>query len=206
MEGLTYAQAIAALRQAYAEGKAGLQPIFMTTEGTALARPLTFEETIDTLVNAYESGDKTLLRSWNDTCTGIHAKAHSTQFKLVPCSPALITLPEDFNQKALSLPYQDTEGIELDKSKGKYDKRLTKTEYLNHAGWTAAIPDKALRQAFGNIVFTELKTEKALGFFVRPNTSQDELRSLLVGSINDDSSATGYPLRSKARFVRVNPT
>ena len=105
VRGRTYGQALAALRDAHARGEAGLQPQFVKPDGSSIARPLTFEETIDGIVNAYESGNKEPLTHWNNSCTGIAYQAGTTKFKIVPASQDLILLGQDFNQPFVSADY-----------------------------------------------------------------------------------------------------
>lgn len=201
----SYDKALAALRQSHAAGKAALQPTFTTPEGTVLARPLTFEEDLDARVNAWESGDRTILDTWNDTCSGIHYKAQSSLIKVIPLAEALITLPESFSQASVALPYEDSVGTELDVTKGKYNKPLTKREVLDHPAWCAVVQDKSLLKVFRDIVFKERET--AMGFYVRESPQKDELRALVCDYLNGGCYALDrYDLDYGARFVRVSPT
>lgn len=205
-QGRTYGKALAALREAYARGEAGLQPQFVKDDGSSVIRPLTFEETIDSIVNAYESGNTELLAHWNDTCTGIAYKAGTTEFKIIPVSQELILLHQDFSQLFVTADYGSQQGTELDKNKGKYNVPLTKTEVLEHDGWLEAVRDKSLLKAFRDIVFAERKTNVAMGFYVRGNPQQDQLRALAVYYLDSSSGAYGrLNLVDDARFVRVSP-
>ncbi len=200
----TYGKCLASLRDAYANGNAGLQPKFVQADGSSIVRPLTFEETIDAIVNAYESGNRELLTGWNDSCTGIAYKVNTTKFKIRPSSQDLILLGEDFRSPFVSADYAAQDGTELDKNKGKYDVQLTKPEVLKNPGWLTAVSDRALLKAFRDIVFAERETDIAMGFYLRNSPQQDELRALAVGSLSDDSGADdrddfGYD----ARFVRI---
>lgn len=202
----TYGKCLAALQDAYAEGKAGLQPLFVKVNGSSIARPLTFEETIDSIVNAYESGNQNLLDKWNDSCTGIANKSNSSKFKVVPVSRDLILLGKNFSSPFVSVDYAGQDGIELDNSKGKYNVPLTKPEVLKNPGWLAAVKDKSLLKAFRDIVFAERKTDTAMGYYVRDKPSQDELRALAVDLLYYDSDAySRYDLSDDSRFVRVSP-
>ncbi|MFH1316991.1 MAG: hypothetical protein ABII01_05725 [Candidatus Woesearchaeota archaeon] len=205
-KGSTYANGLVALRQAYADGKAGLQPLFVKSDGSSVVRPMTFEETIDAVVNAFESGNRELLDNWNDSCTGIAYKKGTSLFKVVPVSSDLILLNAQFAQAYVSVGYDTQEGVELDKNKGKYNVPLTKPEYLENPGWCAAVPDKALREAFGDIVFAERKTKAGMGFYVRDDPTEDLLRALAVNYLYSSSSAYDLNyLYLYARFVRGSP-
>ena len=118
--GGTYLQALAELYDQHAKGNADLQSQFARDDGTYVVRPLTFQETIEVIVESYESGDKTLLKGWYGSCTGVRLKEGTTKFKIVPTDKSLITFS--------SANYEDKEGIEVDSSKGKYDMPLTKSE------------------------------------------------------------------------------
>ena len=202
----TYGKCLAALRDAYAQGQAGLQPLFVKADGNSIVRPLTFEETIDAIVNAYESGNKELLTRWNGSCTGILYKAGTSRFKVVPVSRDLILLGEDFSSPFVSSDYNSQDGIELDKSKGKYDVQLTKPEVLKHNAWRAAISNASLRKAFRDIVFAERRTDTAMGFYTRDNPKQDQLRALAVYDLDSGSDANDRDdLDDNARLVRVSP-
>ena len=203
-KGNTYGKGLLALREAYANGMAGLQPQFVKSDGSSVVRPLNFEETIDAVVNAYESGKRDLLDDWNDSCTGVAYKKGSSKFKIVPVSRDLILLDPDFAQVYVSVGYDTQDGVELDKSKGKYNVSLTKSQVLVHPGWHAAVSDKALLKAFWDIVFAERKTDTSMGFYVSDNPTEDHLRALAVNYLDYGSSADGrYILYGNARFVRI---
>jgi hypothetical protein len=201
VEAGSYGLALVALREAYARGKAGLQPVF---EG--VVRPLSFEETIDCVVNAYESGDKRLLNRWNDSCTGVVHKNGSFKFKVVPVCRELVFLGGGFVQPFVSVDYDTYECVELDSSRGKYNVPLLKKDVLGNGGWLAALNgNKPLLRAFRDIVFSEFKVEKAMSFNVFQNMSQDVLRVLAVGDIYYHCNADDrrYLLYGITRFVRV---
>ena len=200
----TYGKCLAALHEAYAQGKAGLQPLFVKADRSSIVRPLTFEETIDAIVNAYESGNRKLIISWNDSCTGIVYNGNTTKFKVVPVSEELVLLDRDFNSLVVSTGYAGQEGVELDVSKGKYNQGLTKNEVLEHPGWTESVTDKALLKAFRDIVFRERGTNTAMGYHVSINPKQDHLRALAVTSLDGGSIAYDrLNFTNGARFVRV---
>ncbi len=205
----TYGSGLAALREAYSNGKAGLQPLFVQEDGSPIVRPLTFEETIDAIVNAYESGNRILLNNWNDSCTGIAYKANTSKFKVVPASKELILLGDKFKSPYVSVDYAAQEGTELDRTNGKYRVPLAKSEVLKNSGWRESVTDNALLKAFRDIVFAELKKNgrlEGMGFYPRENITADHLRALAVFDIDIDSSAYDrYGLNDDARFVRVSP-
>ena len=202
----TYGKCLAALHEAYAQGKAGLQPLFVKADGSSIVRPLTFEETIDAIVNAYESGNRELITHWNDSCTGIQYKGNTTKFKVVPVSKELVFLDHAFNSTVVSASYAEQDGVELDVSKGKYDEGLTKGEVLKNPGWNESVRDKALLRAFRDIVFNGRGTDTAMGYYVKVNPEQDHVRALAVCFlvVGSDAFVRNYRYFN-ARFVRVSP-
>ena len=182
----------------YAQGVAKLR--------TLGEQPKTFRENIEAKVIAYENGDKSLLRIWLDSCTGIAYKQKSTQFQIVSPSSELINIPAAFRRSFLPVNYDDIAGIELDSSNGKYNQGLTKDEVLDHPGWLAAVGDKALLKAYHGIIFKEFKKKKAMGFYVRQNTDEDQLRALFVFNLDSNSYAFGYNnLNYNGSFLRGSP-
>ncbi len=185
----TYAKGVAQLREAGQE------------------RPFTFRENIMARVEAYERGDKTLFNTWLDSCTGIVTKSESTLFQLVSPSPELIHTPSGFNDSFLPIDYDAVQGIVLDSSKGKYNQLLENRDILIHGGWLAAVEkDKALLKVYRDIMFKGFKRDKAMGFYVRQNTEEDELRALFVHDLNNYSNANGDGnLIYDGSFLRGSP-
>ena len=186
----TYANGVALLREAKQE------------------RPFTFRENILARVEAYERGDKSLFDTWLDSCTGVANKRNSTLFQLVSSSPELIHIPAGFSDLFLPVDYDTIKGIELDSSEGKYNQGLTKDEILDHPAWLLAVEgDAHLLKKHRDIVFAELKNPKTtMGFYVRQNTEEDELRALLVDILSDNSYADGGNyLNVSGSFLRGSP-
>jgi len=205
-EGANYGKGLVALREAYDKGRANLQPIFVKSDGTSIARPLTFEETIDAVVNAYESGNKGLLTVWNDSCTGIAYKAGTSKFRVVPVSRDLVLLDENFSLPFILVDYANQDGSELDMDRGKYNVPLTQDEALNHPGWLSSVTDRSLLKAFRDIIFAGKTNETAMGYYVRDGPQQDHLRMLEVDTLEERSGADDrYGFGSPARFVLVSP-
>jgi hypothetical protein len=176
---------------------------------------MTFEETIDARVNDYETLRNSdgsarteeerlrLFNLWLDSCTGTAYKGKTSKFKVVPVSVGLILLNPNFAQAYVSVEYGTQEGVELDRAKGKFNVPLTKSQYLVNSGWCAAVPDKALRRALGNIVYSEKKADIAMGFYVQENPAEDCLLALAVCHLY--SSASDWSGLYGVRFVRVSP-
>ena len=207
VQGDTYGQCLVALRDAYGHGKAGLQPLFVKADGRSIVRPLTFEETIEGIVTAYESGNKGLLNEWNDSCTGIAHKENSSKFKVVTVSQDLICLGNNRGQRFVLVDYAGQDGTELDTSKGKYNGHLTKPEVLEHPGWLESVRDISLLEAFRDMVFTERKTDMAMGYYVTiMNPQRERLQVLGVDDPKGGNCANDLlDLDNAARLVLVRP-
>ena len=184
----------------YAKGVARLQKL-------GEERPKTFKENIVARVVAYENGDNELFDTMLDSCTGVVNKKKSTKFKVVPQSRDLIDVHVTFNKSFLPIDYDTVHRIELDSSDGKYNQNLTRDEILDHPGWLVAVEaDAHLLKTYRDIIFNGLKKEKAMGFYVRQNTEQDELRALFVYDLFNDSYAGGsYDLDNVGSFLRGSP-
>jgi len=203
----SYRQGLTKLRSSYTKGMAALQPIYVASNGKPIARPLTFQETIDAKVNAYESGNKALFNTSLSTSTGIVYDGAS-KFKIVQLSDELVTLPRDSDDPFAESMYGNSSAQELDRNKSKYNNLIHKSEVLEHPAWNEAVPDKALLRAYTEIVFAELNavhTEKAMGFWLRNEPQKDSLWALVIDLLlGCYSVANGLDdLNSEARFVRV---
>src|SRR3989344_8632286 len=188
---------------------------FIQDNGSRIYRPLTFKENIEARVNDYEtSKDKDgnertpeerlrFFNTWLDSSTGIAFKKGSTLFKIINECSELITIDSAFNEAYLPVDYSKLQGNELDSSKGTYNKGLTKEQVIEHESWIAALQgDKSLLKNYAEIVFNVKKGNELMGFYVRSNTGNDELRALCVGSLASDSNAGDRVLGSVARFLR----
>src|SRR3990172_7962476 len=89
-------------------------------------------------------------------------------FKIIPQSEKLILLPQDYNQSTLPIEYDKISGIELDRTKAKYNKPLTIDEVLNHEGWQTLVQgDNQLLKTYAEIVFKEKQGQTELmGFWL----------------------------------------
>ncbi|MDP2908647.1 MAG: hypothetical protein Q8N77_02465 [Nanoarchaeota archaeon] len=170
-------------------------------------KPFTFAENIEARIADYETNgdDAGLFNTYLDSVTGVAYKAHSTKFKLILMSDKLENIPQDFNQRFIPINYGTEKGVELDSKKDKYDQFLTRGEAKNHEFWLAAMGgDKEKLAEYVDIWFNKKGSEKGMGVCLRSNTSQDELRALVLnsGNYDPDSNADGnYDLYGNARFV-----
>ncbi len=177
-------------------------------------RPFTFKENIQARVEAYESGDHRLFETWLDSCTGIAYKAGTTKFKIVPNCEQLRNIPKDFSQAFMPINYAKIDGIELDSGStlfGKraiYNTRLTKAQIVEHPAWLATVEDdKALLKTYTDIVFAAYASrysasDKLMCFWVRQDTSTDELRAAFVHNLSNNSYASGsINLNNGGRFL-----
>ena len=187
----------------------------LNPQHNGIYRPLTFKENIEARVNDYnilknpDGSERTaedrarFFNTWIDSCTGIAFKKGSPLFKIINECSELITIDSAFNEEYLPVDYSKLQGNELDSSKGTYDKGLTKEQVIEHESWNAAVGDKSLLKNYAEIVFNVKKGNELMGFYVRSNTGNDELRALCVGSLAGDSNAGDWYLNGDARFLRV---
>lgn len=205
----TYAQGLTKLRTAYTKARAAFRPTWTGKDGKAIVRPLTFQETIDAKVKAYESGNKRLFNTCLNTCTGIVFDGTS-KFKIVQSSEELVLLSRGVDGPCVESSYEKVAALELDRndSRFKYNNLLGYPEVLNHPAWNEAVPDRALLRAYRDIVFGELnkvQTEEAMGFFLRSAPPADSLWALAIDLLlGCFSVANGVDdLSCEARFVQV---
>lgn len=213
----TYVLGVHALQEKVKTGKYPQHPLFILDDGTKIARPLTFKENIEAIVNDYntlkdENGrNRTkeerlhlLKESWKDSCTGAAYKAKSTKFKIIPVCKELITMPKDFSKNFLPVDYDSVQETKLDSSKGKYNQLLPQKDVLEHEAWLAAVEgDKTVLKEYSDIIYSQLK-QNAMGFYARQNTNTDELRAVVVHSLGGNSYASGFwDLDGSSRFLLV---
>ena len=205
----TYGLGLKQLRDECAADRFSVQPVFILEDGTSLIRPLTLAEDAEALVNQYESTQDpeertSILSSWRATCTGIAYKAGTTRFKIIPVCKELITLNKKFHRPYFPSLYSSFQTDELDSSQGIYKRQLTQEEFSASEFWKQGIHDSSVRTNLGRIVYSEREGEPSLGIFIRSNTSQDELRALLMFNLDFSSGADDEDeLISDACFVRV---
>jgi len=216
----TYAQGLHALRNACQADANSVHPVFTLDDGSKIYRPLTFKEDITARVTDYntlhnpDGSERTpqerlklFTERWLDSCAGIAYKKRSTKFKIMPISPQLITIPENFNQSYIKVDYDQMGGVELDRKDAIYNAQLTKKQIETHPAWRAAVEDDlALLKEYRNIVFAEKKTKTAMGFWLQSEIAEDQLRALFVNGLDDYSDAYGDGnLDSGGSFLRVAP-
>jgi len=211
----TYASRVHALRKVCVNYSDCVHPKFVKKDGSSIYRPLTFEENIRAKLDDYNTlqnpdgsarSDEDRLKlfnTWLDSCTGIAYKKGTTLFKTITESEDLVNIPEGFNKSYYPINYSKLQGVELDYSQGIYNSLLTQQQVLNHPGWNAAVTDKSLLKNYAGLIF-RLRNGDNMGFWVRQNRSEDELRTLYVSNINYSSIAVGVNnLNYFGRFVRV---
>ena len=163
--------------------------------------PLTFKQTLEARLN-----NEALFEIWNDTKTAIVYNARTKEFKIVPSSADLINIDPHFKGLYLPVNYNTVEGITLDCSRGIYNQPLTQAQILEHPAWLAAVEgDRVLLKNYIDRVFAlKQNPEKAMAFYVRSKTENDEQRALYVHNLNNDSNAAGnINLILIGSFVRV---
>jgi len=206
----TYALGVHALRKACDCA----HPTYVK-DGSSIYRPLTFEENIRARLDDYNTlqnpdgsarSDEERLRLfnvWLDSCTGIAYKKGTTLFKIITESEDLINIPKGFNDSYIAADYSKLQGVELDSSHEIYNQLLTRKQVMEHPAWNAAVGDKHLIKDYAGLIF-RLRNGDNMGFWVRQNTSEDELRALYVYNIGSISVAYGYNfLDGSGRFGRV---
>ena len=216
----TYAQGLHALRNACQADENSVHPVFTLDDGSKIYRPLTFKEDITARVTDYntlhnpdgsertpEERLKLFTERWLDSCTGIAYQKGTGKFKVVLQSKELITLPEGFNSGYFPITYNGMVDVELDRTGATYNALLTKEQVETHPAWRAAVEDDVtLLREYRDIVFAEKKTETAMGFWLRSDIPEDQLRALFVFDLSDDSNANGFiNLNSYGSFLHVAP-
>jgi hypothetical protein len=206
----TEVQGIHALRKACEAESNSAHPQFPRDDGSRIYRPLTFKEDIEARVNDYESntGNDERLRlfnRWLNSCTAVVYKAGTTKFKIIPLSPELVTLPEDFSDAYFPIDYDAIAGTELDRNGAVYNTLLAKSDVLDHPAWRAAVEDDVdLLRTYADIVFTERSADKQMAFWTRNQPANDELRALSVSDLSSSSYANGDDdLYNYGSFLRV---
>jgi hypothetical protein len=111
-----------------------------------------------------------------------------------------------FCQAAIRTDYDALEGVELDSSDPdvKYNQPLIEEEVnAPHPAWLAAADgDKDKLRKYARIWFGRTGRDAGMGFYVRSNTAQDELRALVLNSDSYYSYAYGGSnLPNLARFA-----
>jgi hypothetical protein len=164
----------------------------------------TFKENVELLVELPDALFKQYLSSWIDSRTGIAHKEHSTEFKIIPNSKDLTNIPKNFNQAFIDCNYNAMDGIILDSKNGLYNQGLTKPEFLKHEAWNETLGSKLVTK-LGNKVYAILgENRRIMGFYVKENTNEDQLRSLCLGSLDLVCDANdGDSLDGSGRFLRV---
>lgn len=239
--GATYASGIDAIRQLYSNGGCPLQPLYTKSDGSRIVRPLTFKETMQAIVEDYNTLNNTdgsrktdyergifFNESAMDTCSAIAYKRESDKFKIIPQSSYLIGINPTFNEGMMQIDYDNIDGIELDRSEGKYNTyKLEKMETIFHPAWLAAVEfDNALLFEYVNIAYSisenrEFKYRihqmacKALhrieypihglefGLRYKNTINTDEFWALSLGSMNYFVSASIALLNDFTSFLQV---
>ncbi len=213
----TYAKGV---EQLYTNLKArpNAHPTFIKPDNSKIYRPLSFKENIEARVNEYNTDLNSdeqklaLFNTWIDSCTAIAYNKGSTKFKIIPIYDDLINIKANSTANFLPIDYSKISGIELDSSNAKYNNLLSESEIITHPAWIEALEkDKTLLKEYRDITFNILKKNNpnvanAMGFYVKQNTTTDELRALYVRNVGNNSNASGNNiLNDNARFLLVAP-
>ncbi|MDP2909314.1 MAG: hypothetical protein Q8N77_05915 [Nanoarchaeota archaeon] len=169
-------------------------------------KPFTFSENIEARIADYEANgnDAELFKNWFNSVTGVAYKVHSTRFKLILRSDKLENIKPDFNQRVIPIDYDAEQGVEFDSRNGVYNQGLTREEAKVHEFWLAAMGgDKKTLVRYVDVWFDKTGKEKGMGVYLRSNTSQDELRVLVLdrGYYGSDACGDSDLLDSSARFL-----
>jgi hypothetical protein len=214
IEANNYGLALQILRAVLPQGNA-FHPLV-----SGLPRPLTIKETLQSRIEDFNTSHnpdgtersiedrKRLFLTYFDTCTGIHYNPSTDKFMIIPRCDRLITLPDSFSNLFVDVPFGTLSGIELDRTKSKYDSFLTKHEVLQHKGWLALFEDDStLLGAYADIVFS-LKEGNLMRFMLRPKTSvtSPELHAVCIYDIDNSSYAGGYILNYLMCFLLKSPS
>jgi len=174
----------------------------ITIDGKEYVRPLTFKETLEARLDAYNSRmtreEETLLFTTPlSTCTGIvYGPKYpiANHFKIIPFCKELITLD------SRPLHYDLLPGVELDKTQAIYGDGLGKAQVKKHPAWLAAVEfDDNLLNEYVDLVFS-LSIRGNMGFWLSDVINDDHLHPLTATIKGADSL---YTIRSKTHFLRI---
>ena len=221
----TYALGVHALRNSYVEKEAEVPShLWYDYVGRRIVRPLTFRENILARVEDFETlknkdgstrtiEDKLkLFNVWLDSCMGVaYSSKSEDDFMIVPVCKELITIPKKFSNEYLLVDYVSLQGkgVSLKRSQAKYDTPLSESEVIAHPAWIASVEeDVTLLCTYASIFFNYVKSKegKAMSFLVAGQSKKDQIRALLVDSLEADSNAIGYfGLNFNSSFLRATP-
>src|SRR3989344_1807040 len=187
--------------------------------GQTYVRPFTLKENLQARIEDYntltnpDGAQRTeeerirFFNTWLDSCAGIHYLARTTRFKLILSSNELITLAQAPINEYSSVPYAQTLGTELNSSLGKYNQDLSRAEVLEQPAWLIAVEeDRTLLGEAFDVMRTVKKAPadwNGMGFYVYPNKTQNELRSLFTNHRGRGGRADGGNLLNRdGRFLR----
>ena len=214
----TYALGVDALKKACEKEKNIFHPQYTKADGRQIYRPLTLRENCAAMVWDYETLEKPdgslrtreerlrlFTPSWKDSCTSVVTNAGTTKFKVVPQSAGLITIAREFESTFLPVDYSSVQATELDSASGLYNQLLPEGKVPEVEGWRQGVEeDVYLLKTLAHIVCTERKCDSAMGFWVRPNTFQDEERALFIDNLSSNCNADGNDfLYNLGSFLRV---
>lgn len=174
-----YATAIGLLRESYSLGIAPLQPTVLDESGLR-PRPLTVQESAKAFIESWESssnsvrmdllfperkspphefytdfdsGASSVLRYDLSTCTGaiFDGKGY---LKIIPMAEELVMMGVLRCKEYIKSDYSKKDFPELSVNKSRFNQGLRKGESLNHEVWVTAIPDKNIRKALDDIMFS----------------------------------------------------
>jgi len=219
IEDNPYAKTVHELQKTLTANSNNTHP-FIKDKNTKIYRPLTFKENIEAKINNYETLNtpnntprsdeerEKLFKVYLDSCTGIAYQKGTTKFKINPVCEELITIDKKFKDEFKTIDFASFAGFALDSKDDIYNKLLTKNQFLNHRAYNALFNnDASLMNNYWSIVNKLTKKDNLMAFWVRQNTSKDELRALCVDSLGGNSVAVGnVSLDDFARFLLVAPS
>ncbi len=208
-----YYSALEGLRARY-DGATSTQPT-VTVKGKVQPRPLTIRETIEAVVQNYE----TLLRADGSTRTKeerlvllrlpfdtgsaiVYEKMPSEKCKIVSLASQLTELDTAVGP-CVFVDYAAISGVELNFTQGKYNSffGLSKSEVETHPGWNAVVGDAALLKTFRDIVFSEAGTDRAMKFCVRGPVRESQLHPLYLNWLEEKSNIGDCDMNCGAGFL-----
>ncbi len=220
-----YAEGVYALQNSYAWKETEVPShLWYDYVGRRIVRPLTCRENILARVEDFETlknkdgstrtiEDKLkLFNVWLDSCMGVaYSSKSEDDFMIVPVCKELITIPKKFSNEYLLVDYVSLQGkgVSLKRSQAKYDTPLSESEVIAHPAWIASVEeDVTLLCTYASIFFNYVKSKegKAMSFLVAGQSKKDQIRALLVDSLEADSNAIGYfGLNFNSSFLRATP-
>jgi len=187
-----------------------MQHCLINPDGSTLIKALTCKESIEAIVNHYNSQTKKrdrlkFLKRGFDSCSAAVFKKGTNEFKILSFSSELINYFSEGDEKIISVNFNDFNKKVLSIQNGKYNVPLNKAEVMENEAWLALCEwDKFLLKEFRDIVFAESDLTEAMPFCIpEQNDKGDFLYPIFVNSISNLSKALATTLDVPCSFLKL---